>query len=272
MVVKNAAGNTSSSGWRECYCLTAMQQPHCCSHDLPFFSFRDWASENHRPGGSSGPSGWHQLRTQGVPAGPQVSSVLQPTQLWHAFHFMPSVQQLGSSSLNLSVSRVTFLKRIPDVYTSPHSPCCWLVEQRSTPSRCIHMAHALSVYWLDFLSCKRKTGCLLTPLRHNLSRYCAPEQYIMSTQTPSAPPPPVAAALSPVLWQLNLPDRFDVYSAGLIMLQMVRGQAAGVGQIRLSGQSGMFLWFSLTRGSLSRKEKLPLGGRVNQGGPMCNQA
>jgi hypothetical protein len=53
-------------------------------------------------------------------------------------------------------------------------------------------------------------------------RYCAPEQYIMSTQTPSAPPPPVAAALSPVLWQMNLPDRFDVYSAGLIMLQMVR--------------------------------------------------
>ncbi|GFZ18483.1 serine/threonine kinase domain protein [Actinidia rufa] len=32
-------------------------------------------------------------------------------------------------------------------------------------------------------------------------RYAAPEQYIMSTQTPSAPSAPVAAALSPVLWQ-----------------------------------------------------------------------
>lgn len=51
-------------------------------------------------------------------------------------------------------------------------------------------------------------------------RYAAPEQYIMSTQTPSAPSPPVATALSPVLWQLNLPDRFDIYSAGLIFLQM----------------------------------------------------
>ncbi|KAL8549390.1 hypothetical protein ACS0TY_008284 [Phlomoides rotata] len=51
-------------------------------------------------------------------------------------------------------------------------------------------------------------------------RYAAPEQYIMSTQTPSAPSAPVAAALSPVLWQLNLPDRFDIYSAGLIFLQM----------------------------------------------------
>ncbi|KAI4313970.1 hypothetical protein L6164_026913 [Bauhinia variegata] len=51
-------------------------------------------------------------------------------------------------------------------------------------------------------------------------RYSAPEQYIMSTQTPSAPSAPVATALSPVLWQLNLPDRFDIYSAGLIFLQM----------------------------------------------------
>ncbi|KAL2546361.1 Serine/threonine-protein kinase STN7 [Forsythia ovata] len=51
-------------------------------------------------------------------------------------------------------------------------------------------------------------------------RYAAPEQYIMSTQTPSAPSAPVATALSPVLWQLNLPDRFDIYSAGLMFLQM----------------------------------------------------
>lgn len=52
-------------------------------------------------------------------------------------------------------------------------------------------------------------------------RYAAPEQYIMSTQTPSAPSAPVATALSPVLWQMNLPDRFDIYSTGLIFLQMV---------------------------------------------------
>ncbi|XP_027362309.1 serine/threonine-protein kinase STN7, chloroplastic isoform X2 [Abrus precatorius] len=51
-------------------------------------------------------------------------------------------------------------------------------------------------------------------------RYAAPEQYIMSTQTPSAPSVPVATALSPVLWRLNSPDRFDIYSAGLIFLQM----------------------------------------------------
>jgi hypothetical protein len=51
-------------------------------------------------------------------------------------------------------------------------------------------------------------------------RYAAPEQYIMSTQTPRAPPVPVALLLSPALWQLNLPDRFDCYAVGLVLLQM----------------------------------------------------
>ena len=38
-------------------------------------------------------------------------------------------------------------------------------------------------------------------------------------QTPRAPPPPVAAMLSPILWQLNNPDRFDMYSVGVLLLQ-----------------------------------------------------
>ena len=50
-------------------------------------------------------------------------------------------------------------------------------------------------------------------------RYAALEQYIMSTQTPYAPPVAVALLLSPALWQLNLPDRFDCYAAGLVLLQ-----------------------------------------------------
>ena len=51
-------------------------------------------------------------------------------------------------------------------------------------------------------------------------RFKAPEEYIMSKQTPEAPPLPLALALSPVLWQLNLPDRFDMYSMGVVLLQM----------------------------------------------------
>lgn len=42
----------------------------------------------------------------------------------------------------------------------------------------------------------------------------------MSTQTAEPPAVPVALLLSPILWQLNLPDRFDLWSAGLILLQM----------------------------------------------------
>lgn len=41
----------------------------------------------------------------------------------------------------------------------------------------------------------------------------------MAAQTPRAPPIPVAATLSPILWQLNNPDRFDMYSAGVMLLQ-----------------------------------------------------
>nr|APR63816.1 kinase family protein [Populus tomentosa] len=66
-------------------------------------------------------------------------------------------------------------------------------------------------------------------------RYAAPEQYIMSTQTPSAPSAPVATTLSPVLWQMNLPDRFDIYSAGLIFLQMaLPGLRSDSGLIQLN--------------------------------------
>ena len=39
-------------------------------------------------------------------------------------------------------------------------------------------------------------------------------------QTPSAPPLPLAATLSPILWRLNSPDRFDMYSVGMLFLQM----------------------------------------------------
>jgi len=51
-------------------------------------------------------------------------------------------------------------------------------------------------------------------------RFAAPETYVMSTQTPTAPPVPVALLLSPALWQLNLPDRFDMFSSGIVLLQM----------------------------------------------------
>ncbi|KAL1213302.1 Serine/threonine-protein kinase STN8 [Cardamine amara subsp. amara] len=50
--------------------------------------------------------------------------------------------------------------------------------------------------------------------------YCPPELYVLPEETPSPPPEPIAALLSPFLWQLNSPDLFDMYSAGIVLLQM----------------------------------------------------
>uniref|UniRef100_A0A0C9S7J7 TSA: Wollemia nobilis Ref_Wollemi_Transcript_8305_1759 transcribed RNA sequence n=1 Tax=Wollemia nobilis TaxID=56998 RepID=A0A0C9S7J7_9CONI len=50
--------------------------------------------------------------------------------------------------------------------------------------------------------------------------YCPPELYVLPEETPKPPPEPIAAILSPILWQLNSPDLFDMYSAGVIFLQM----------------------------------------------------
>ncbi|XP_057804376.1 serine/threonine-protein kinase STN8, chloroplastic [Salvia miltiorrhiza] len=50
--------------------------------------------------------------------------------------------------------------------------------------------------------------------------YCPPELYVMPEETPVPPPEPIAALLSPILWQVNSPDLFDMYSAGIVLLQM----------------------------------------------------
>lgn len=51
-------------------------------------------------------------------------------------------------------------------------------------------------------------------------RYAPPQQYVMSRQTATPPPKPVAALLSPILWQMEHPDKFDMYSMGIMLLQM----------------------------------------------------
>ncbi|GJP38367.1 hypothetical protein CLOM_g22814 [Closterium sp. NIES-68] len=50
--------------------------------------------------------------------------------------------------------------------------------------------------------------------------YAPPEQFVLPEETPSPPAAPIAAMLSPALWQFNHPDLFDTYSVGIIFLQM----------------------------------------------------
>lgn len=50
--------------------------------------------------------------------------------------------------------------------------------------------------------------------------YCPPELFVLPEETPTPPAEPIAAIFSPVLWLLNSPDLFDMYSAGIILMQM----------------------------------------------------
>ncbi|EKX39824.1 hypothetical protein GUITHDRAFT_154306 [Guillardia theta CCMP2712] len=43
---------------------------------------------------------------------------------------------------------------------------------------------------------------------------------VVPQEVPRAPPRFVALLLSPALWQLTSPDRFDTYSAGIMLMQM----------------------------------------------------
>jgi len=50
--------------------------------------------------------------------------------------------------------------------------------------------------------------------------YAPPERYVLPENTPKPPPAAVALALSPFVWNSNEPDKFDTYSAGVILAQM----------------------------------------------------
>lgn len=51
--------------------------------------------------------------------------------------------------------------------------------------------------------------------------YCPPEQYCMPTDAPHlSKHGALAMAMSPLLWQRFKPDRFDSYSAGLVLMQL----------------------------------------------------
>eukprot|EP00898_Chlorokybus_atmophyticus_P007607 jgi/Chlat1/7848/Chrsp66S07296 len=63
--------------------------------------------------------------------------------------------------------------------------------------------------------------------------YCPPEQLIMPQETPSPPSEFLTALLSPFIWQLNHPDRFDTYSAGIMLLQMALPQLRSMNGLKM---------------------------------------
>ncbi|GAQ79344.1 hypothetical protein KFL_000280490 [Klebsormidium nitens] len=50
--------------------------------------------------------------------------------------------------------------------------------------------------------------------------YCAPEQYVLPISMPDAPPGPLMSLLAPLLFLAHAPDKFDLFSAGLVLVQL----------------------------------------------------
>ena len=58
--------------------------------------------------------------------------------------------------------------------------------------------------------------------------YCPPERLAHATDEYTAPPEIAQDLLTPLLWQVNLPDRFDTHCAGVVMLQLCFPHLRGV--------------------------------------------
>lgn len=97
-----------------------------------------------------------------------------------------------------------------------------IVHRDVKPQNCIVSAEDCCIKLIDWgAAADLRVGINYVPNEYLLDpRYAPPQQYVMSTLTPRAPPLPIAASLSPVLWRVNSPDRFDMYSMGILFLQM----------------------------------------------------
>ncbi|GLI62557.1 hypothetical protein VaNZ11_005225 [Volvox africanus] len=98
-----------------------------------------------------------------------------------------------------------------------------IVHRDIKPANCIVSTRDKKLKLIDLgAAADLRIGINYVPNEYLLDpRYAPPQQYIMSTQTPKPPPKPVAAFLSPVLWGMERPDRFDMYSCGVTMMQMI---------------------------------------------------
>eukprot|EP00667_Euglena_gracilis_P003994 EG_transcript_4006 len=96
-----------------------------------------------------------------------------------------------------------------------------IVHRDFKPENCIvRRAGGLAIIDLGSAADLR-TGTNYFPREYVLDpRYVGPEMTVMSSSTAAPPPAPLALAFAPVLWALESPDRFDVYSLGVMFLQM----------------------------------------------------
>lgn len=71
--------------------------------------------------------------------------------------------------------------------------------------------------------------------------YCPPELYVMPEETPIPPPEPIAALLSPILWQVYEYLFFDLIQlATIVALRIVYVMPEGNSDVVAAQQSGSF--------------------------------
>ena len=119
------------------------------------------------------------------------------------------------------VSVKTAMQQILEALEICHS--AGIVHRDVKPQNCIISERDQQIKFIDLgAAADLRIGINYVPNEFLLDpRYAPPQNYIMSTQTPRAPAAPLAALLSPILWYLEKPDRFDMFSAGMTMLQMI---------------------------------------------------
>ncbi|GFH05756.1 thylakoid associated Ser/Thr-protein kinase stt7 [Haematococcus lacustris] len=107
------------------------------------------------------------------------------------------------------------MKQLLGALSAAHST--GIVHRDVKPQNCIVSEADKKVKLIDLgAAADLRVGINYVPNEYLLDpRYAPPQQYVMSTQTPRPPPAPVAAFLSPILWQMEHPDRFDMRLEGL---------------------------------------------------------
>eukprot|EP00468_Gymnochlora_sp_CCMP2014_P010416 CAMPEP_0167761272 /NCGR_PEP_ID=MMETSP0110_2-20121227/12076_1 /TAXON_ID=629695 /ORGANISM="Gymnochlora sp., Strain CCMP2014" /LENGTH=660 /DNA_ID=CAMNT_0007647929 /DNA_START=308 /DNA_END=2290 /DNA_ORIENTATION=- len=99
-----------------------------------------------------------------------------------------------------------------------------IIHRDIKPANIIFIHDSNKVKLIDLGACADlRTGTNYVPDESILDPlYCPPEDFVLPTTTPnlSKQSSIVSRAISPILWSKYLPDRFDTYSVGIIMMQL----------------------------------------------------
>ncbi|GMH44469.1 hypothetical protein BSKO_12421 [Bryopsis sp. KO-2023] len=114
----------------------------------------------------------------------------------------------------------TVIKQVMENLKGMHS--AGLVHRDVKPSNLVLVEETRRFKFIDLGACvDLRSGTNYVPGESILDPlYCPPEQHILPTDCPELSSNILSRAISPMLWVKHMPDRFDMYSTGLIFLQL----------------------------------------------------